>query len=71
MATSCLHLHHHGGLPRDVDLLLLCVVPRTSQRHLYQIVEEYDGNANQTKRDKSKQILSTGQDIALGGVMII
>ena len=28
-------------------------------------------NANQTKRDKSKQILSTGQDSALGGVMIM
>ena len=38
--ATCLHLHHHGGLPRCVDLPHLCCIPRTSQRCLFHDVED-------------------------------
>ena len=38
--TPCLHLHHHGGLPRSLHLPPLRRLPQTSQRRVHQVVED-------------------------------
>ena len=40
IATPCLHLHHHGGLPRPLRLPPLRRLPQTSQRRVHKMVED-------------------------------
>ena len=57
---SGIHLHHHGGLPKCVDLPHFCSPPGTSQRCLYQAVEDNNEEIRQTKKfpqHKNKDVI--------------
>ena len=59
--ATCLHLHHHGGPPRSVDLPHLCCIPRSSQRCLFQDVEDNNKDIRQRGNDLVHRIL--GKDM--------
>ena len=63
--TSGLHLHHHGGLSRCVDLPHLCSPPGTSQRYLHQAVEDNNEDIRQAKKFLHKDFIHRNGECAI------
>ena len=56
---SGLHLHHHGGLPRSVDLPRSCCVPKEYQGCLPQAVEDIDKDRSVQEQEYQRKEHST------------